>query len=488
MLLTNRRHRLIHFCLLGMELAWITPFLLLLYRPWQVHSLLLIFGGLFLLLLAWILIIEILSRFILKSPQYELAVATLIALTTVILLRLIVYGRRSLFDFSWLLHTLQAMSSLATGLAPEWLVVLINFLVWLRATNATSREIDFWHVGLSFRAGMLMLILAGGLLHQFSPLSGLPFLWLFFTFGLTAVALTRISEKSADMRSSGPLLPASRLAQLLLAVAVTMTLALGLTYLYNPDTLKALFRWLLPLLTALGQVLLLVLSAILWLIGPILLWLSQLLANLFNSLDLSGLGQAIDSFRNGLDALAANERGEPFRLDIPTWVWVFLRYLGLTAALIFLLAVVMLFLDKIRARSVRDQPEDEAEEAITLGGGALQEGLTQLLNLVRLVARYGLGQKLLAAISIENMYANLCRLARQQGYPRHPAQPPDDYLSRLNLAFVDQESALARMTSRYMRVHYGGRELSRAELEQARDDYDRIRQAQRSESGDTDER
>ena len=56
MLLTSRRFGLLYFCLAGMEIAWITPFFLLLYRPLADTSPLVIFVGLFGVLLVFMLL------------------------------------------------------------------------------------------------------------------------------------------------------------------------------------------------------------------------------------------------------------------------------------------------------------------------------------------------------------------------------------------------------------------------------------------------
>jgi len=480
MLLTNRRHRLIYFCLTGMEIAWITPYLLLLYRPLRLWSPFLIFALFFTGLLAWILIVELLSRYILTSPLFELSVLATIGLTSILLIRLLIYTGRGFFDLMWIFDTLRSVIRFEEGLAQELIVVLFNFFIWLRATNASSRDIDFWNVGLSFRVGMLLLIIGGGLLHQFSDLNALSFLWFFFTFGLTAVALTRIDEKSTDARSTGQLLPPNRLLQLLIMVGLTVTLTVWLSSFYSPDNLKAVLRWTTPLWEVIGSIILLVLSLIFWLIGPILLWLGEVIVNLFRGIDLAGLNETMNAFRNALAAAAAQgEQGESFVANIPAWVWIFLRYAGLAGALLIFLALIMVFLDKVRRRSPQDQPEVENPEKITLGSQTVQEGLIWLKETAGLIRHYGLSRQLLEAISVENIYANLCRIARKQGYPRRPAQPPDDYLSTLSQVFVGQELPLARITDSYMRVHYGGRTLTSNELSQIRHDYQRVRQAEK---------
>ncbi|MEZ4660080.1 MAG: DUF4129 domain-containing protein [Caldilineaceae bacterium] len=118
---------------------------------------------------------------------------------------------------------------------------------------------------------------------------------------------------------------------------------------------------------------------------------------------------------------------------------------------------------------------------IDLGGNLLQRGLDRLRDWAALWSRYGLSSQLLAAISIQNIYANLSRLARQRGYPRPLNQPPDQYLPTLALAFPTQDARLARITNAYMRVHYGDLPVDEGELSQLRSDYQQILEAPETE-------
>ena len=479
MFLTNSRHRLIYLCLTGMEMGWITPLLFLLYRPLRAWQPLLMFALFFLGLLLWILTIELLSRLILRSPQYELAVVGIIGLSSGLLVRILLYPDRGLFNLIWIFDSLRSAANFEAGVPPELVVVALNFFFWLRATNASSREIDFWNVGLSFRVGMLLLIIGGGVLHQVSDINALSFLWVFFTFGLTAIALTRIDEKSIDSRSAGRLLPTKQLLQLLAMVTLTVALTVWLSRLYSPENLRAVFRWLTPLWVVLGQIFLFLMSIIFSLIGPLLLWFGELIVSLFQGIDLSGLSAALDSFREALGAAAENQRESPFSLTVPPWVWLLIRYLVLGVLLLLFLGLILIFLDRIKRRRVTGESEAETSEDITFGGDALREGAAWLKDTLGLVRHYGLSRQLLAAISVENIYANLCRMARKAGYPRPAAQPPDDYLPTLAHVFIDQEGSLSRITAGYMRVHYGGRALSAGELSQLRADYEQVRHASR---------
>ncbi len=111
-------------------------------------------------------------------------------------------------------------------------------------------------------------------------------------------------------------------------------------------------------------------------------------------------------------------------------------------------------------------------------GRRAQVFLGYLKSVASLASRRGVNRRLLAAASVENIYANVCRLARRRGYGRLPAQPPDDYLSVLVRAFEGHGEALSRITAAYMRVHYGDHPVSRAELDTLRADYRALRESQ----------
>src|SRR5690606_1948938 len=90
---------------------------------------------------------------------------------------------------------------------------------------------------------------------------------------------------------------------------------------------------------------------------------------------------------------------------------------------------------------------------------------------LNLLTRHGAGRQLLDAISVENIYANLVRLARQRGYPRRPSQPPEHFLPTLALAFPGHDERLARITAAYLRIHYGEQPITAGEMDQLRADY-----------------
>ena len=85
MLLSNRRTAVVHFCIAGMQAAWILPFWLLAYRP--AESPLTSYIGLLAALLAWMLVLELLSRTPFESPGYDLLTLGLMFVTSLVAIR-----------------------------------------------------------------------------------------------------------------------------------------------------------------------------------------------------------------------------------------------------------------------------------------------------------------------------------------------------------------------------------------------------------------
>ena len=482
MLLADRRTRLLYLCLAGMEAAWATPFWLLIYRP--ASSPWLAYAALLAALLAWTLTLELLSRTKIESPRFELIALGVMALTSLLAVRLLLYGGRPVYDVRWLGDALAAIFNSPGGFPLPLALILANLFLWQRATHATSRELTFFGVGLSFRLGMILLIVGAGLLAHLSgqmsagnPAAGswLAFssllVWLYFGLGLIATAVARIREKAADAQSAGVILPPRRFAQLLLTVGLTVGAAGLLSLAYTPAGFFALFRRLNPLWQLVKVPLI---ALLLWLarvLEPIFLWIESWLRSLLKG------GMVEIQPRNPLAPLAEQGTGAP----TPGALWTILANVGtvvlIVVAVVVVVAFLVLYLEKVRRGRVPEQTEEEAAEAVALGGGILDRGLQALRDVAGLARRFGLSRQLLAAISVQNIYANLCRLARQRGHPRRPAQPPDDYLPVLAQAFPGQDEPLARITAAYMRVHYGERPVSQAELARVRADYQRVRQA-----------
>jgi hypothetical protein len=466
MLLSSRRVALLYICLAGMETAWFTPILLLVTlgsARWTPVSLYL---GLTATLLAWILLLDWLSRKGPRSPGYELLVLGLIILSSLLTIRVALYPGLPVTDLRWVGRSLAALVDWHAGPRVEWAMVALNLFLWQRAASASSREITFFSVGISFRLGMLLLFFTGALWSFFGKQDAAPFLWLYFVLGLTAVGVARIHDGALGARSTGEPLAPSRLAQLGLAIALTVGLAAWLSTYYTAAGIGTFLRWLRPLWDLLSIVFLALLEVVFWVLTPLLRWL----ANVVQRLDLSGFATALNNLSAAL-AATSNQAQARTNLQLPPWVGLALRDLGIALVVLLALGAIWLYLERARAQRAHGEAEQEGGEAVTLGGGILGRAAERVADWLALARRFGLSSQLLAAVSVQNIYANVCRMAGRRGYPRRPSQPPDDYLPVLGQAFAGQDAALGRITAAYMRVHYGDRPVTPGELAQLRADY-----------------
>jgi hypothetical protein len=381
----------------------------------------------------------------------------------------VVYRAAPVSDVGGLHRRLGDIFNFRAGLPPVVGLIAINLVLWQRATSATSRDPSFFNVGVSFRLGMLLLIAGAGLLSFKRGQSVIGLLWLYFALGLIAVSTARISEKAGGVQSAGKALPLRRFAQLMLVVGLTIGAARLLASVYTPVGILRFFRLFNPVWRLVSPLVFALLMLIGQALNPLLLWFEALVLRLLRNSSLSGLEVPP----------APPTAAEPSVLaKIPSWtpnrLVDALVVLGIIVAVLAVTGFLVLYLERVRKGGLRDEDEVEAVERVT-AGGILEQGARALRNAAGLIRRFGLGTHLLAAISVQNIYANVSRMARHRGYPRRPAQPPDDYLPVLVRALGGFEDQLARITLAYMRVHYGDHTVSRAELAQLREDYRAVR-------------
>ncbi len=501
MLLTNRRHRLMYGALAGMALAWILPYVLLFINYWitrgdpaTVEALgitganarlaalltmpaLALFAFFWLIMLCYMIASDTLNRSLIGSPGRELILITLILGTSVLSARLLLYPGLSAFDFGWLGDFFNAIFNFHRGRRPELVLLLLNLLLWFRVSALTSRELSFFSVGLSFRLGLLLAITGGALLNRYASLStqnGMVYLALFFAFGLTAVALARMNEKAYQTtHSAGRALPWPRFAQILAMVGAVLASAWALGQLYTPESWRSVIDWFSPLWTLIGVAASQLLLGLAWLLAPLL----NAMIALFSML----LAQVAE-------LLVYSPQAEPFvppeaveltQLDLDQLIqnWTPIRYGLVAVALALALGLIWIFFARTRGRSMGDEAEEVMAEPLELDGNLLQKGLQRLRNWADLMRRYGVGTQLLAAVSVENIYANVSRMARQRGYPRRQSQPPDEYIAQLVEAFPGCGAELQRITNAYMKVEYGDVPAMEDELTQLREDFNRVKRA-----------
>jgi hypothetical protein len=96
-----------------------------------------------------------------------------------------------------------------------------------------------------------------------------------------------------------------------------------------------------------------------------------------------------------------------------------------------------------------------------------QEGRGRLAAVLGLLGRSGL-RGLFAALTIRRIYAQMTRLAAEQGYPRTASETPYEYEETARRAFPSAEAEVHAITRAYVAAHYGQVPDSEAELREIR--------------------
>lgn len=485
-MLLNRRLRLLFICTAGMDVVVFTPFFLLLlgmpllWRAGEMPRPLAVLTPLAWMwpgILAAMFVLEVLNRRRMGDRAYFALTLGLMVTTTLLAVRLILHPGIGWTEWGWLGNTADTLFNFHRGLRMEFVVVAGALFVWQRAIRATSRGIGFFGVGMGFRVGVLLLFLGGGLLSGLNPAYGQSaqlLLWAYFGLGLVAVAIARLDDKSKNATTSkGALMPPRMVAAVTLASALCVGAMALFSAGFTPAHIRRAIAWFNPLWLFLGDLLVRFLAFFFILLSPVFNFLEWLFLLIMTNSNLAEVLGQLTELGPREEAAQQLEQLAP----VPAWIFKTIRYGVVGVVLLVVLFLVLLFLAKVQARLSVDEGEDVGQEAMRLNGNFLRRGLDRLREMARLAGRFPLGSQLLAAISVQNMYANLTRMARRRGHPRRPAQPPDEYLPVLALAFPGQDAALERLTAAYMRVHYGDRTISRDELAQIRQDYHAVRQS-----------
>ena len=479
-----------------MEVGWLAPFVVLIARYWwqRLDVALLRARGLdevattlaqvqtmppaalFLLLLGtlifYMLVADLLNQWQVDSPQRELIMAGVVLATSLLSVRLLLYPRLAPWDLRWLGETGSAVFNFTAGRRPEVLVLLLNGFLWWRVAANTDRDLSFFAVGVNFRLGLLLSVVANAMLvgtGRATVTEAFIFFALFMFAGLTAVSVARIDEKALlTEHSRGAVLPWLQVAQVTVVAAVTLLLGGLLALIFRPATIMRVLGWFSPLWELLGTVSGWLIYGLAWLLAPLMNAAVRFLQWVMSQVEPMETPQQEQAFGDIVVVRPTDITTLLDRHDNVRYALVALMILGA-------LALIWLFFVRTRRRMLVNEEEAWAQERVTFGGGLLGRGAERLRDLWDLVRRYGLGTQLLAAISIQNIYANTSRLARLRGFPRPTAQPPDLYLPALQAAFPGCGDELAHITEAYMRVEYGDQALDNIELDRLRADYRRVR-------------
>ncbi|MBN1660762.1 MAG: DUF4129 domain-containing protein [Anaerolineae bacterium] len=466
------RRETIFVALAAAEVSWLAPVLLMLAPVIQPHPPLLLWLGLLVLLLAFAGIYRALvaAELPMRVQQGLAALALLAAMA--LMLRYHVYASLEFRGTGWFLGLLGSLGKADVIMPVGWVAIMFLVYLWVRALALARRSLSAGSVGFSFRAGVVILIGVGLVTHLIAGVDASPFVVAFFFFSLVAVALARIEAVSRLPNSTAVPFDSFWVGATALAVLALVLLGLLVSVFFYGSGLRQVLAWLWPVW--------LVIQIVIAGAGALVLWLVQAILSFF-SLDISFLGQGLREalLRMG-EMLTMPAAPPPPSTERPAYLGIVQVALMVGLPLVIVILVLLwtwgrqLRWRRGQADGVYESIFDARELARRLRA-MLRGGLDRLGDLADTAARFGLGTRFLAAISIRRIYTNLLRLAADAGYPRATSQTPYEYLNTLRRALPDNEADAQTITEAYVNARYGQVPDTREELERIRACWQRIR-------------
>jgi hypothetical protein len=468
----NSRREAIYLALSAAELCWAAPLFMTLSEAGRRHSPWLLWLGMLVLLLGFFYLYRALEKANLSLRLHQSLMLVALLLMLLFFFRFHIYARAGLQGADWLLEPFRRFTDLGAAWAEDLLAILTLIYLWARGIHLARRSITAQAVGFSFRAGVVIFVWCGLLTLLFSHGDMAGFVAPFFFFSLVAIALARVEEISHMPGSSKVRGSSFWIGSTVAAVAFLVLLGLLLSVFFTGGGLERVLRFFSPLLTL---VQLLIFGLVFLVLGFFELLLSLVPIDL--SAWLERLRRATEALQLDAGPLPQAEAQTAAQLRLLGTV-----QLGVIVAIIVgFIALVLLFTWWRVHRNGEEELGESRESLLSAGAVArsllamLRSGRERLGEMAGLVDRFGLGSRLLSAISIQRIYASLVRLAAGAGYPRVKAQTPFEYLVVLCEAWPDNESDLTLITNAYVNAHYGEVPDTREELERIRGCWERVR-------------
>jgi hypothetical protein len=473
----NGRVEAIYLALAAAEVCWAAPVFLLLTQAMTPHPPFPVWLAMLGLLLAFFYLYRILASTYLSLRLQQSFLLLTLVLAIVLMLRFHVYAPMELEGINWFLQPFRSLFDLTATIPVEFITALTLVHLWARAMHLARRSLSVDGVAFSFRSGVIILVAVAWVVSLFIEQDISLFVVAYFFFALLAVALARIEEVSRAPNSAGVGFSGFWIGSTLTAVALLIALGAGLAAVFHGGGLERVLQLLSPVLIVLQ---LLLIGLALLVIG-----LLQMIASLL-PIDWSGLLSRLQGMLEVWQGVTVPET--PLPSEQPAAVEQFFGALQGTVciSIIVIMILLVLLFTWWRIQRQPDERADESRESIFSTDilarsllSMLESGRDRLGQLAGLVDQFGLSSRLLSAITIQRIYANLVRLATKGGYPRGPAQTPYEYMATLYKAFPDRDAEVALITRAYISSHYGKVPDTREELERIRQCWARV-QAQGS--------
>lgn len=382
----------------------------------------------------------------------QLASIAIAALAILIAIRADLYVETPLSDTAWLGTYLSRTLSFFNRFTAEQFSTLALLFAFVRGLGFANRPLTLWFVGFQFRLGIvvffgtaILAVLVGGVEFR-------QWIFVYFLISLLAIALARIDESGSEIPLGG-----KWAVVLLSAILTTLFLGLIATRLFNLQTADAFFQ----LLSPLAIILEIVVALIAIPLTIVLEALIRLLSPLFAALR--------DAFNH-----LAPQLGTPANQPPPLVNDAFDRFGALLPYLKVLGVILVVFaLAWLVARALNRRMHVEEEEAFIREADSA--GATNAIEASAPRTTHRGARREPDAENVRRIYAALLALAQELGLPRRDAETPFEFLPRLSARFPGAAPELTTLTDAYVAVHYEQRSVSRAQVRELREVWQRLR-------------
>jgi hypothetical protein len=467
------RHEIVYILWALMEISLLAP-LFLTSMPWArywPHGTFALW--LLLLMLIPFNLIRVMSLVNIPRDRQRIVLVGGLLLTIMFSLRALLYDPVSLFDFAWFSAFIEHAGQPSN---PLWfrdiIVFIIVCFIWWRGISLAGRSIDIGDIGVRFRFGSLLLaVLIGGIAQSVLTQSVTPFILLFFLSSLMAIVLTRIEQ--LELNQSGRSFPLGPRWVLMVALAAFLIVfIIGiLAGLAGGRAVDDTIGWLSPVWLALEFLGTAVIGVVSYLSTPLIIllsWIMEFFINLIGpalQIAFENLGEITDATDGFLTEEDLGE-GAPARIIFPT------RVISILVMAFFILLVSLAFtrlLQFLRPPSQTDSELVNPFENLSIK----KPGFGR-----RLLNKFGLFRRQMAAASIRRIYLDMCNMAGHNGYPRLESETPYEFLKTLKEAWPEHPADTRLITEAYNRVRYGELPESQAELDEIEAAWKRLERIQ----------
>ncbi len=444
--------------------------------PWLVQFLAV---WLFLLLLRYLF--DLAGEWLRDDGEEQFVWRTVMLVLFIIMLpllnRILLYPYFSAPMFAPTRGILNAIFNFTQGWRPDNVLLFFYISCWIFVVWVSSNVMGSFEVGRLFAVGLLSVALSVGWLQGLGENDYSGLLFPFLLCGLAALTLSLIDNKvSRGYHSPGRRFSLFTVLQLGGATLIFTVVASWLSSIITPNHLRAITTVLRPVWWLIG-----IIAGWIWFVlEPIVEFLFNILANMIEA-----LSQRIDfsSVFQGGEAETGEQElqdfGEVFA-NSPE-----LRFLLIGIFVLIGLLILWVVFNRTILKRYRNEFQQEIEEDRSADSGLLSNAFSQLRSWIDAIR--GLRPKsLLEPDTVENIYANICRLASRQGFNRAVSQTPDQYLPDLFKAFPGYEEPLTALTLSYMEVYYGDAAVSPQQLDLLKSHYNRIAESIPPEDSEND--